>query len=436
MRAAVRNPRNTFQRLMARWDELHPYSALSIVRVRRPADAARLRAAAQAELEELGIARIHVEPGGRGYRFEPGPATVAVEALPETDARPDRVILAERAAEELNRPFLDDGSLPIRFFLLPRAGLHYAAIVYRHWIGDEHALCRLLLRILARSLGKPVAEELGAFLRESPAYREVFGAMRRLEDWAGHGVDVVRGLLRMRLCHSPRNPSCADPSIEVEFPPLEPNVLDRLQRESKTRGATINDLLLALLAEAVDRQTRDRAGNQRRRDLALSSIVSLRRRAREGLEARAGLYLSYFNVFCRNDIAGDFPRLVDTIRRQRVRIMEERRYLAGLLEIELANRLWPWIAPAERARYFGNQQPAAAGLTNFVVPDRWLDGGLGEEVEFWGRATSAGPMTPLVLAATTAGGRFSIGLAGRRNGFSPDARNAIARRLADRLNRL
>lgn len=421
---------NAFQRLMRKWDELHPYNALAIAHVTGLPGADSLRRAAEALFAERGVARLSLD-GDRAC-YEPGQGRALVEKIGPL-ARDDSAVLAQIATEQLNRRFMPDGFLPVRFFVAPTESGHFVGRVYQHWIGDEYWLNELFYAALARCLetsppGPPVVAGLAP-----PRFRDAFAGYFGVDGVLRHGAGVARELLRFRLCDGPSGPARDDLTDRVTFPAVPDDALERAKRRANRSGVTINDLAVASLAWTLHRMTRDRLKGGRRRDLAITSMINLRPLVPSRLPRETGLYLSHFNCFLRPDREGGFDGTLASVAAQCRGAKRTRSYLRGLLEIALADRIWPMIPRAERARYFSNQKPVAAGITNVRVEEGWTRGELGQRVVNVGRAASTGPMTPLALSVSTAAGVLKLGLTARSSLWSPEQAEEIGREFAARL---
>ena len=72
---------NLFQRTMLRWRELHPYSAVHVVRIDRPLDAARLAAVIDEWLEALGLTGLTLDAARGRFEYAGGPANTIARAF-------------------------------------------------------------------------------------------------------------------------------------------------------------------------------------------------------------------------------------------------------------------------------------------------------------------------------------------------------------------
>ena len=101
-------------------------------------------------------------------------------------------------------------------------------------------------------------------------------------------------------------------------------------------------------------------------------------------------------------------------------------------------RRWDELHPfnaltRQRIAYFAHRKPLAAVVTNWRLPEPWLGGGLRSRATRWMRAVSPGPLCPLVIVITTAGGILTCGIVSRSSGYAPATVDAIAERFIGRL---
>ena len=407
---------------MRLWAEVHPFNVISLVRLRGPADVETLRAA---------IGQVHARAGlARADAL----IEIAVERSGSAQRNSDTDPLVARIADELNRPFVGASEPPIRFFVLAGRDDHYIGRVYQHWIGDAYALNLLLCRTLATYLGVDQTSDAAGDIDPSPVtLRSIVARQIGVVRWLRLLAETAAEHWTMRGCYAPWSRALSDLGATPRLIDLPPAVLTRVTAAARGRGVTINDLLLACLAEAIAINTPERRQAPRRRHLALTSIVDLRPTAPTRLAHRMGLYLSYFNVICRDGSTTDFERLVSAIRARTARVKRHHGHLGSLLELAAASRLWPSLTPGTQPAYFFARKPVAGAVTNVRVPGTWLTDALRERVREWHQIVSPGPMTPLVLAATSAAGRLTCSLTTHASGYSAAQVDAIARRFRTNL---
>ena len=146
---------NLFQSAMLRWRDLHPYSAVHVVRVPAPFDRGRLAAVIAAQLERDGLTGLVLDRARRRYEFRGGPAAIEFEVITQ-NGDGERAISAE-IERQLNTPFARDGAIvPFRFFAVPGNGSFRLGLGYDHFIAGGDSIVVLLNKIVDRYAGAPV----------------------------------------------------------------------------------------------------------------------------------------------------------------------------------------------------------------------------------------------------------------------------------------
>jgi hypothetical protein len=435
MTAQARNELNAFQQLMHYWSQLHPYNAVGAVRLRGFADFTRLRAVACQVFESLGIGRIQLDNDDRHFCIEPGEAHISVEAM-DVCAVDGRDALSAVATSELNRGFANSSGIPIRLWVVPAGETFYFGWTFQHWIADGLTFLNWMSRIVSRYLGLANTDGAAFSDYDCPTYRRMFGSRLSFATLVGCALRTVRSQLAMRYCHCPYQGDRDDLRVEIRFSEFSPDTIPRLRHFARRRNVSVNNVILASLADAIAENTRDRLQYGHRRDLALCTILNLRQLATADLHTKAGLYLGYSVAICRHDQTRDFDRLVHHIRRQTAHIPYTWQGLQSIIEMQLASKLWPRVPLEARSRYFANRMPVIGGLSDLHAPVEWSSGAFAEYVSSFKFGVSTGPMSPLVVSAGRLGNRLSLGFTWRLTGFSNDRVQAIKSHLCRRLQTL
>ncbi len=423
---------NLFQAAMLRWRELHPYSAVHVIRIDRPLDAARLSAVIDGHLEALGLTGLSLDVARARYTYAGGAAhtTLAVHA-----GGPDPMAVLRREIErELNVPFPRDGRfVPFRFFAVDVGPRFHLALTYDHFIaaGDSivvlmnglwSAYCgiereppRPLLRYPARC-GRLFRRHPGAALR----------GVRRLGEMAASCRRSVR----------PRYPGGQDPHNGFVLCRLDPAQFAALVRTAKGWGVTVNDLLIALLLQVLEPMVGDRPPGERRRELAVGSIVNLRHDFGYDANTTFGQFLSSFRV--AHPLPGNITlqQIARDVHAETARIKREMLYLQSLIAIGFVGVIWRLLSPVQRMGFYAKNYPAWGALTMINVDALWTDAGGALPPPEYLRAVSTGPLAPLVVAVTTGAGVLHAGISYRTAAFSPAVVDRMVAGLVDRTHRL
>jgi hypothetical protein len=272
---------NVFQRLVRRWDKVHPYNAAQVLRIAGRPDLLALRRAWHATLAAMGLGPARV----RGIEFE-------YEAVNGNAARydvplvPPGVSLEAHLTEALNAPFTDEpagDALPLRPFVLdtPDEDSFYVGVVYTHWIADSASIRMLLREWFVRVYDPPAADERPAVI-PTRGYWGLFGPHRTRWRLGEQFLALLRSASRFRRVRKIKYQGSRDYNMRFTLHRVPPGVLQQLLGVAKRAGVTLNDLFLAVMADVCDRFNPIRA-IPHRQDLALGVIVDLRSRARQDM---------------------------------------------------------------------------------------------------------------------------------------------------------
>jgi hypothetical protein len=183
-------------------------------------------------------------------------------------------------------------------------------------------------------------------------------------------------------------------------------------------GVTRGDLLLALALRALAPVIGEARRGQRRSEIGVAVIVNLRRDFGIGVRDAFGPFLSSYRYshpvppgIALRDLARELGALTARVRRRKL-------YLSTLLALAGAGILWRWLSPAQRGRVYEKHYAAWAGLTPLDVDATWSEACGEAPPGPYLRAVATGPATPLIVAATTAGGELAIGLTYRPAAFT------------------
>ena len=142
---------NIFQKTMLQWNEMHPYSAVHVVRIPEPLDLTRLNQLIDRELEQLGLTGLVIDKRRGTFEYRGGSLHNQLKVL---EGDPNSVLQRE-IEEQLNTSFLDDGPLhPFRFFVMKEEDAFRLGLVYFHVIAGAESIILLLKRFTSKYLGQ------------------------------------------------------------------------------------------------------------------------------------------------------------------------------------------------------------------------------------------------------------------------------------------
>lgn len=391
----MRGRLNLFQRTMLQWRELYPYSAVHAVRLPRVLDKARLVGDITAELEALGLTGLELDAARGTFEFRGGPAHVEVDVLDSGEA-PWR--LDEEFEAQLNRPFAQAGTRvqPFRFFVCDAGSSFYLGLAYDHFIAGGDSIIVLMKRLVQRHQGgaaqPPLALYPNTFGRLFLRYpRASAAALARLPQF----VAACR-----RWYRSPLSGKTDNYNAYASFP-LRPEQLATLRRAAGTFGVTLNDLMLSMAMHALGPHAGGRAQAKRRRELAVASIMNIRREFQPDADRVFGQFLSAFRVshpvppgIALRDLAADVHRQTDAIKSRKL-------YLQTLLALGAGRQAWRLLSPERRQGMFAKNFPVWAGVSALNADPLWPRSASHAHPLEYVRASSTGPLAPLVFAITT-----------------------------------
>lgn len=427
---------NLFQAAMLRWRGMYPYNAVHVAELPGTLDEARLSAAIDAHLTELGIARLTLDAKRRRYEYGTGPAHVP---LVVHDADGDALPVLEREMERhINQPFgptAGEASFePLRFFAVRNGGSFHVGVSYDHFIAGGDSMVTLLQGIAARYDGTYPAGEPAPNLYPR-AYARLF-ARNPLAFYVGQYL-LPGMLLRSRRAVRPRYPHGDSKYNEFTSIELAPDVYANVRRTAKQWGVTLNDMLLAMLICALSAEIPDRLAAKRRREIAIASVINLRSELEPGTREVFGQFLSSFLVSHAVPPDTTLETLARDVHAQTQRVKRRKLYLQTLYLLACGGLAWRFMTPEQHKQMYAKNYPVWGGISALNVEAMWKEG-IGEApVLHYLRAISTGPFSPLVLAPASVGDCLHIGVSWRTSAFTrqdvdriTSAMEACARRVA------
>jgi hypothetical protein len=425
---------NLFQTAMLRWRDLHPYSAVHAIRIDQPLDAALLASVIDGHLESRGLTGLELDVARGRFEYAGGKARSSIAIRAGGHAPLD--VLEREIERELNTPFAHDGSLvPFRFFVVDAGAYFHLALTYDHFIAAGDSIVVLLAGIHDGYFAKEVTP------RDARPYQRYPATCLRL--FRRHPGALLRGVRRLgelaascRRSVRPRYPGGADLANAFAQCRIEPADFSALVRTAKAWHVTVNDLLLALLLKALEPVVGERPLGQRRRELAVASIVNLRRDFGYDVNTTFGQFLSSFRVSHPMPPGMAVGELARDIHAETQRVKGEKLYLQNLLAIGTMGLFWRFLSVAQRASFHAKNYPAWGAITMVNVDPLWTEAGARPPPPTYLRAVSTGPLAPLILAVTTSAGVLQIGFSYRTTAFTRADIDAIATAIVDGAHRL
>ncbi len=292
-------------------------------------------------------------------------------------------------------------------------------------------MARLLTDTALAYLGAPAPAAAPA--DAAPTYRRLF--LRH----PGWGLRMLLSLPQStaatRRAHRPPVPADDDGSDGFVSLRLDAARTAALHAALQRWDVTLNDALLAALMLGVAPLAEARLRQPRRREIAVASIMNIRRDFGPAARRSTAPCLAALRVGHGVPAGIGLEQLARELHVQTAAIKRDRRYLQSLFGLGLSALLWPLLTPARRRQLYLKHHPVWGGVTTLNLDGLWqpADPALVARLDYR-RGVPTGPLCPLVLAATRAHDALHLGLAYRRAAFAPQQAagvlDAVGRRLA------
>jgi hypothetical protein len=420
---------NLFQLTMLDWREHHPYNAVHAARIAQPLDTAALAGAIDAELNRAGLTGLVLDRARGRYAWRGGASDVALETIePGADWQAS---LAQAFERHLNAPFVRDGAIdPFRFFVMQVDNAFFLGLAYDHFIAGGDSIVVLLNAIADRYAGKPLT---ATRMRRYPrTHAHLF---------LRHPLHFARGLTRLpglaRSCRRtlrPRYRSIEDAHNGFLFFSIDAARYAALRDAAKGWRVTLNDALMALLLLAQDAAMPGRDMNARRHELAVASIINLRRAHHEDSRTTFGQFLSSFRVSHPVPPGTRLDELAGDVHRATARIKHEKLFLTTLFAMAVDRAIGRWQTAAQRIAVYAKNYPVGAGVSSLNVDALWQ--GSDKETPLYIRGVPTGPLSPIVAAVSTSGTGMCIGISYRTTAVTSADAAALRNDLVTRINAL
>jgi hypothetical protein len=424
----MKNRLNLFQRTMLRWRDLHPYNAVHVVIVAEALDSDRLSDAIAHQLQAFGLADLELDRAHDRYEWHGGRQEADLRLLSDDDPL-GRV--HDEIARQLNAAFPADGRIsPFRFFAVDAGSSFHLGLAYDHFVAGGDSIVRLLCGIVGRYRGEPAAQDaIGA--ASAPSYGRLFlrqaGALLR-------GLTSLPGIAAgCRRSFRPAYTAIDDG--QNAFARLRLGLPEQaaLVRAAESWGVTQNDLFMTILLKVLSPLAAKRSQESTRRELAVASVVNIRRDF--GSEAQNAFVplLASFRVSHLVPDEISVKELACSVHKESSRIRQGKLYLQTLLAMGLAAFEWRFLSETHRRQFFAKHYPVWAGTTPLNVAPLWAHaGGRGPAPEYL-RAVSTGPMAPMICAISTADEVVNVGISYRTAAFDRETVDGV---VADMLSRI
>ena len=417
-------PFNIFQKLMRRWDVVHPYNAAQVMQLAGDSDSDQWQSAWKSTLNDAGLGAITLHR--RHYEF----VSLNGHAAAYPVAFPDRS-LEDHISVAMNRRFDDPAEPPFRPFVIRSEKIFYAGIVYQHWLADSASI-RLLMREWFMRIYDPSQISPRKLSIARHGYWNTIGPRRGGWSVAESMLDMTRRHVRLRRVQKIDSTSLSDHATRFRLFPAPQGLIATVRAAARHRKVKVNDIFLAALTEAcaahVPLQPR-----RNRRDVAVGSVVDLRPYAPKSLADSFGLFLGFTNVISQPDDFKSFDRLLSRIARQTRHQKNTGVAQASLMWMGAAMFIGSLSKPRELYHFYRKELPLAGGSSNVDLTYTWAAPYHPAPLLDYIRVSPTGPMTPLVVTTTTLGSQFHMGITHRTGLICNQRVELIAKMFLNRL---
>lgn len=418
-------PLNSFQRIMRLWDQVHPYNAAHACRIAGSADIDRISDAWRSTLKQMGVGKISV----RGTEFlhrapadhDPGMAPQVYQNGRTID---------QLITDEMNTRMNPDEGCPFRAFVLAEGDTYCIGVNYHHWVADSASI-RWLMHEWFQRIQTPSG---GSGRKAHIPHRgpwHYFGpqaAKWRLDEAILSLLRYRTRFSRARFIEAPI-PDCR---VAVTFHHLPDGLAAPLVKLARRHRATFNDLMLAVMAQSIDRlgATPRRPG---RDELALGTIVDVRHQSPAPMDDIFGLFLGFTTTTLRNQDLESWDRLLQRIARQNAFHKQSKAALASVLRMVAVLIDSKFTTPHRWAEVNRRTLPLAGGISNVNMNRTWAGDHHPARILDYYRVAPTGTLLPAAFTPTTLGTRLNFGITRLACLFDETRTAAIAQSISNRL---
>ncbi|MGN6625219.1 MAG: hypothetical protein ACTHLN_01250 [Tepidisphaeraceae bacterium] len=413
-----RAPLNIFQKTQRLWDTIHPYNAAQLATLSGAQPAVVIEEAFNRAIRGLRLGIFDCRKGR--YHVEPAPRV----PLSITD-EPLKPLLTRM----MNARFDAQRSFPFRPFIHQSGETQTIGLVYQHWVADSVSI-RLLMQAWIRSMHdpacaiQPVRLPRGGMWHYFAAPSVGWSVVGQLSSLAG----FASRMKQMRRIE--RRAESQDVAVVVRELPAD--LILRIRRGARARGATVGDVFIAAAADTLAMYGAN-AATSRRPGLAMGTIVDTRARARSVSSRIFGLFLGFTMTPFNGRDAQRFDRLLARAVKQRKSDLRRHAAEASQLNMAIGYFLARRMRPQNLLEFYRKRFPLAGGLSSVNLGSEWSQDLHPAPVALYHRVSPTGPLMPIVFTPTTLGNRLSLCCTYRTALLTPDQIERVIAQFTERL---
>jgi hypothetical protein len=420
-------PLNIFQKLMRRWDAVHPYNAAQVMKLAGQPDPAVWESAWHTALTATGLGSVSLNQSRYEFISLNGHAAMYPVRHPELN-------LEDHLSIEMNRPFDDPHEPPFRPFIIRDGDHFFAGLIYQHWLADSASIRMLIREWFMRVYDPAKASTRRLHLARSGYWNNIgpkYGGWSVAESL----MDMTRRHVRLRRVQKIDSTALSDHATRFQLIQARPGLITQIRAAAHRRNVKVNDIILAALAEACARHV-PMQQRRNRRDVAVGSVVDLRPYGPKSLSNTFGLFLGFTNVICQPGDLKNFDRLLYIVARQTRHQKNTGVAPASLMWMSAAMFIGKLSKPDEVYHFYRKELPLAGGSSNVDLTRSWVNDYHPTPLLDYIRISPTGPMTPLVVTTTTLGENFHLGVTHRTGLISTELAADVARMFLHRLEKI
>ncbi|HLB14341.1 MAG TPA: WS/DGAT domain-containing protein [Burkholderiales bacterium] len=418
---------NPFQEVMACWETAHPYNAGQVVRLDGRADVPALEAAIQTACQQAGVGTLVLDRHRRRYGYDRA-GSIQLEVIVPGDSPADT--LRRALTESLNATFPDGPHHPIRWSILedPGTGSSLLITVWHHLAADEMSMRLLLRRVLNQYYGTPHPDDA----RPLTVLPRALGSRHRYLSLIAALGRIIRLRLAVRKAYRFKEVKARGEGTNVHLASLPTGLARQLGTLCRSRGVTVNDLILAALGKVLARATAQARAHASKRNLALGAAVSLRSAAPEALAQSFGVFLGHWVTLLRRPDAA-LPALLRQITVQTRAEKIAQRAAASQLGYSLLALMSRWGSIRHDGQWYEKVYRISGSVSNVRASTEWF-GHAGQHIREYYLVSPPGPAMPLVVAAATLDDQLNLCLVAREAALSAADAGTLLDQLRAELN--
>jgi hypothetical protein len=424
---------NPFQEVMAYWETAHPYNAGQVVRLDGGVDVPALRAAIQIACQDAGVGTLVLDRQRRRYRYDRADSIPLQVIVPGESAAET---LRSALTESLNARFPDEPHHPIRWSVLddPGTGSSLLLTVWHHLAADEMSMRLLLRRVLNQYYGTRHPEDARPLTVLPPLLSRAIGARHRSLSRIAAFARIVQLRLAVRKVYRFKEVGARGEGTHVHLASPLPGLARQLATLCRSRGVTVNDLILAALGNVLARATAPARAHGAKRHLALGAAVSLRSAAPEALAHCFGVFLGNWVTLLRRPDGG-LPALLSAIAVQTRAEKSAQRAAVSQLGYSLLGLMSRWGSIRHDGQWYEKVYRISGSLSNVRASTEWF-GRAGQHIREYYLVSPPGPAMPLVVASATLDDQLNLCLVARDAALPATEAGTLLAQLCAELNEI